>query len=172
MKDQFWAMYVEYIDSEFYYWHYRARATFWNNAINMLSCITSAVGISTWLIWKQLPWLWAIVVGISQGVNAIRHILPFQKQISSVSLMLPELKILLSEIDRDWNSIQLNELSDIQINQRIFTYNERYLQLENKHIKDTSFPRKKWCQKKAEIDRVNFFNQHYSVKSVTDKILI
>ena len=163
MREKYWALYEELIDTEFYYWHYRSRSAFWEKATNIITCISSAAGIATWIIWKQHEWVWAIVVGASQIINAIRHLFPFPKQISAVSLFLPELKRLINEVDRDWNKINSGTMTDDDANLQIYKYKERLLDLESKYISDTSFPRKRLCQYKALKDRENYFFQNYGI---------
>jgi hypothetical protein len=166
MRDKYWAMYCEFVDSKFYYWHYRDCATCKNNIINTFLCIASFSGIASWLIWKQISWVWAIIVGVSQVASAIRGLLPYSNQISSISLFIPEIDLLINEVDHDWYSVDRNKLDDDEINNLIFDYKKRFSLLEHKYINNTNFSRIKCCENKAIKDRELYFFQHYDIEDI------
>lgn len=163
MRDKYWALYTYLVDCKFYYWHYREHSTFWDTAINLFLCITSVGGIATWAVWKQLPWLWAIIVAASQLINSFRKYLPFSKRITSVTMLLPELDGLINEIDHVWDKVDTG-MEDEEISDAVYQFNCRYTELEYKYAKDSYFPRKKRCEKESLVDRENYFFQKYGIK--------
>lgn len=164
MRDKYWAMYIELIDSKYYYWHYRARSTFWDNVINAVSLLTTAYGITSWALWKQFYVAWAVLVGTAQVLSTMRPILPFSRRIIDTNFLFPDLDELVNEVDHDWDKI--DSLSDLEISDLIYAYNQKYIKLENKYAKGADFPRNKCCQEKAVRDRANYFKQHYDVDTI------
>lgn len=159
MRDKYWSMYEEIVDSYYYYWHYRARAVRLSNLINCISCIASVTSISSWLIWNSVPWLWAIILAAAQMINAIRHLFPFSRQITSTGMLIPEVKLLLNEVDHEWDII--DDLPESEINDRVLRKRNEFALLENKYIGDAYFPRRSRCEKKAINDRRAYFFQHH-----------
>jgi hypothetical protein len=163
MRDKYWAMYAKLVDAKYYYWHYRNHATFGDLAINIFLCVTSISGIASWMIWRQFPWVWAIVVGAAQVANAIRGFLPFKKQKEAVISFAPELEHLINEVERSWNLINLG-IPDSEIVQMIFEYNEMFTSIENKYINEIYFPVNKRLLNKSSKDRIAYFFQIYDIE--------
>lgn len=160
LKEKYFAMYSSFIDAKYYYWYYRQRSVGWDNLINIILSITSIGGIGAWTVWRQLPFVWAAIVGMSQIINAFRKFLPFSGQISATNSLIPEIDMLVNDVDHDYFKV-LNDLYDNEINELIFQYNKRFIALENRLTKGSNFPMNKKCFKKAEIDRENYFYQAY-----------
>lgn len=163
MRDKFWTLYVDLVQSRYYYEHYQHHAVRVDRAIQIFTSITSASSIASWFVWNQLNWLWAFLIALSQLVNVIYRFLPYPKQIESVNYILPDIKKLMNSVDYYWGLIETNCPSENEINKKIFDYKNQYQCLEQKYINDSVFPPKGSVTKKADTDRVKYFYERYGI---------
>ncbi len=144
MRNEYWAMYNQMKFNEFYYSHYLTESILINRFISVVTCIVSAASIASWAIWDVLGVFWAILVGISQAITTIHHLLPFSDRITSLTFLTSELSQLLTDISRDWNRINYSDskISDDEIIELIYKHERQYDELVAKYIGFTSLPEK------------------------------
>jgi hypothetical protein len=159
MREKYWAMYNQLVMNRYYYWHYRNRAYKIDRIIKCCLGVVGAGSIASWTIWNRAPYVWAVIVGLTQILAAIQQFLPFSERVIKVNYYLPELVNLLYEIDSDFARIDLMDYDSI--NDLIANYEIRANALESKFIGSTYFPRSKRCTKRAETDQKNYFLQRF-----------
>lgn len=163
MRDKFWTLYTDLVQSRYYYEHYQHHAVCVDRTIQVFTSITAASSIASWFIWNQLNWLWAFLIALSQIINVIYRFLPYSKQIESVQYILPDIKELMNSVDYYWSFIDLNNPAENDINEKILDYKNQYQYLEQKYIDDSIFPPKDSITKKAEDDREKYFFERYGI---------
>jgi hypothetical protein len=160
-------MYYRFVYNKFYYELYGSSATLWNFWICIIACVFSFTGISTWYIWKQLPWLWAIIIGISQVINAIRGYLPFSKRIPIIKYYTYELECLINKVDTAWRKIDSNayNFSEIEINELIEAYEKQFTEIDQRYIENSLFRNKNRYVTEATKLRDKYFEDKYHTPS-------
>ena len=176
MRDKYWAMYHQMKFSEYYYSHYLSLTVVIDRCISAFTCLVSAAGVASWWIWKSLGVAWAVLVGVSQAISAIRHLLPYSKRMTSLGFLTPAMSQLLNEISRDWSRIDYSSeaVSNDEIINLIYEYECRYAGLLSKHLGAASLPDNKYCIRKAADDQKSYFRQRYGLnfKTTTDSEVI
>lgn len=148
MRNEFWNMLIEIKRCERYYWHYKIHSEKVLRGLNAFIGFASCAGIASLAIWKNLWFIWGAIVAIAQALGAIQHLLPYSKQITSISYLLPDLDKLINEINYVWGTI--DELSDKEINDLIFKYRNEFVDLESKYVGNTFFPEIPKCSRKSD----------------------
>lgn len=149
-------------NNSFYYWQYRDLSQKINFWINVFTSITSYAGVAGWLVWQQYPFLWAIILGCSQTIFAISHLLPWQERITKINYFLPKLQALNLEVQHGWENIE--NMSAEDISKLIFNFQNKYLVLEQEYIGFTSFPHRKTCADKANAELKAYINYFYNIE--------
>ena len=165
-RGSFWTMYNEVKYAEYYYWHYKDLSEKWNRYIKAGMCIASTAGVASWFIWQQFAIVWAIVIALSQVIRAIEHLFPFSRRITVINFFLPDLGLLINEIEHDWYKTE--SMDSEAINELTFEYKNRLAALESKYISDTYFPRNEKCFAKALKDKEAYFEQHYDLQNIEE----
>lgn len=55
------------------------RINYIGNGYSIFLSLASASSVATWAMWKELPYLWAAIVAISQVLHVVKPYLPFSK---------------------------------------------------------------------------------------------
>lgn len=168
MRDTYWAMYTALKDKDFYYRNYRISSHRINTWMTIFCAVMSVTSIERWLFWKQLPYLWAFLLAVSQIIQIIQPYMSFSKQVVALDYLLPELEKLMIDIEYHWNLIE--EISDQQVAKLIHKYEIQYMQLDNKFIGSTHMPLRKRCQKAARKEAIAFFYQKYQINQEVENI--
>jgi hypothetical protein len=150
--------------TEYYYRQYKNRATRRATFIKGFLAICSAASIGSWAIWNELQIVWMIILAVSQILNAIQFLFPYQTQISTMNFFIPELCSLLNRIEHDWDKVRghtATALNDDQISLLILEYDNEFYTLENKYIGNTYMPYSNSCKKKAIKYRDDFCKARY-----------
>jgi len=81
---------------------YHEKSELINKAINIFLAITSSSSICGWAIWSRYDFIWAIIIALSQLINAIKHFLPYRNRLKSLRSILFEFEELLTSSEMRW----------------------------------------------------------------------
>lgn len=80
--------------------------------IGYFLAIAASASIGGWAVWQKYWLVWALVIAASQVLNAIRHILPYQKRVEVLQGVLPELNRLLLDAERGFYDVSQGLITD------------------------------------------------------------
>ena len=166
MRDEYFLMFQELKYCEYYYFHYSIRSSRINKLIKGLIAIGASASLATVLITNEYKIIFFVIIIMSQILLTLEHLFPFSKQSTTLSFLLPDLRVLNYNIAHDF--FEIDDLSDKNINERIYNYYSKYQGLEQKYIGDTHFPYSNKCKKKATQDCDDFFLTNYNVKCIEE----
>jgi len=164
MKVKYWAMYEQVVFDKYYYWHYKARSERISRIIKGFVTVCTCGGIAAWFSFSQWQIAWAIIIGISQVIGALDYLYPYSRQINTINFYLPDLKLLIARIDHVWDKVNgacQPVLSDEDVSDFILEFSNAQINLEQKYIGDTYFPRSKCVEQKASKDSEDYMNQRF-----------
>ncbi|MFO0826737.1 MAG: hypothetical protein U0572_01200 [Phycisphaerales bacterium] len=84
----------------------------------LLSCviaIASSASIGAWAIWQVVPVVWAGIVALSQVVQAVRHLFPWEAQIEAAGCLSKSLTDLAIDAEERWFDVANGELTEQEI---------------------------------------------------------
>lgn len=105
--------------------------------LKMLLAVASSSSIGAWVVWKDLSWVWASIIALSQVVSAINPFLPYKGRIKAYSSLLHELEELMIRAEFKWHAIAEGKLTAAEINKARFEVRAAKQKSLKKHIQVT-----------------------------------
>lgn len=161
MRERYWNFYFSIKHESFYYKHFQLLLSRINRGITAILALTTLSSIAAWDIWNKYRIIWAILICFSQVLQAIFPKLPYNDLLISTRFMISSLDKLLLDIEYDWLSIDVHDLSDDKILASLKKHQRNYSDLVNQFYSGEYLPVIKYCEKKAERDCKNFFSVTY-----------
>jgi hypothetical protein len=109
-------------------------------AVELVKAIGSGGGIAGWVVWRDLPFLWAGVIAAAQFLDATKHVFPFARQHKAASNLTVALELLYIDAEEEWESIHLGTLSNEAIVEGWTRLRRLQLQAEREHFPDGFAP--------------------------------
>lgn len=136
MQEKYWNYLVQIKAWIFYLDIYAEKSFKWDRRINILGAIASSSSIAAWAIWKELSYIWALIIALSQVLTAIKDYFPFGRRLKALKPFIDELKILYIRMEYDWFKVSEGELTEKEINQLLFNYKKEFSEIETKYLKE------------------------------------
>jgi hypothetical protein len=163
MQERFWYAFAQMKHHELYYRKYYERSMWMDRIILTIVLLASAAGLISWLQ-EMLPvWACSSLIVIGQGLSITSHLLPYKSQNVALKLMLPEMGLLLLEVEYAWNSSRINDYCAEHINDVLLHYEREFKKLQNRFTNE-DFIVNKGCNVAADKETVAYFNR----KNYTD----
>lgn len=127
IKERYWNFLVKLKVEIKYFSRYAAHCEKWDNRINWFVAIVSSGSVSIWAIWQDMDVLWAILVGASQVLNLSKQYLPYHVNGAKLKKVSHEFEAIYLKAERDWFNVSTGRLTDTEINELLFDYQEQQL---------------------------------------------
>ena len=163
MREEYWNMYVSMKHKTYYFKHYSILLYHINWVIIGVCTLFSVTSITTWLVWRYIPWAWGILTAFVQVLQFLHTFMPFTKRATALQYMLSQLDTLMIEMEHDWRTINIEDYQDPKISKLIKGHKRTYSNLSIQFTSDISMPYNKLCDKKAEKECKNFFFYYYNL---------
>ena len=131
-----------------------------NLGIKIFLKLTSTSGIAGWLVWGELGVLWAVLIGASQVIEAIKQYLPYEKNVPPLKAVIAALENLFIESDLVWYNVAESELTEKEIHQAMVKIKSSNIKLEEKFLTNIEVPHYKRFINKAEITSDTYFSNY------------
>jgi len=115
IRQFYWDFFINAKFSQIYYGLYLEDSYKWMRFINSFLAIASSTSIAAWVIWNDIPLLWAAIIALSQVISAIKQYFPFNDRIARLSKMNPLIDTILDDMELTWIDISENKVTDEQI---------------------------------------------------------
>ncbi len=132
--------------------------------LQVLLAVTSSGSIGGWALWNEFGFIWAFIIAVSQVVNAIRHLLPFQKRIKALSGLTRELEELFLHAEREWYNVGEGRLANEEIHQAQMEIKDRKRQYHDRHMKAMYLPERSKYLEIAEEKARTYFKNFYDLE--------
>lgn len=164
IQERYWSSLTEKKFALYYIEIHFSKAIQINRAIKIIMAITSCSSIAAWTIWKQLSYLWGIIIALSQVVGVINEYMPYQKRIEDISNLKSEWSAIFLSMEKDWLKVSNGSITENEINDILFEYEKEWNEVDDKYFKDDSLPRKQKCIDYAEEKMGLYFKRKYGEK--------
>lgn len=163
MKDKCFAVFAELKHQEIYMECYREYATRIDIGISCATSLAAAGSIAGWAIWSQLPYLWPVIIAISQVIQVVKPYFPYATRLAALKYLIPETRDLLLDFEHEWDELDIDEGASedryVELSDR---YQKLYLSSESKYLGNGYLPDKKRLSKKTEKLCRSHFSRRYS----------
>ena len=158
-------MYQDLVKAKYYFQFYKSQAARTDRILSIIIAIISSASVASWLIWQKWTFVWAAIIALSNILTILKPYLPYEKRVSAVSYMLPELKTLINDVEHYYNFIVSENINDADINNNIRIFKQKYTELESKFIEIANFPDNAYIAEQANVLAENeLIDNYYSVK--------
>jgi hypothetical protein len=97
---------------------YRDEQAWWINRIGLFKAIVTSGTIGAWAIWKDYAFVWGVLLGIAQVLDAAKDYIPQTKHRRNASEFVSELESVIIDARFDWHSIFNGQCSAREIMER------------------------------------------------------
>jgi hypothetical protein len=141
---------------------YRDQQAWWINCIGIFKAIVTSSTIGAWVIWKEYAFVWAVLLGVAQLLDALKEYIPQTKHRRNASEFVSTLENIIIDARFEWHSIFSGQYSASEIMERWRTLAKLLNEMETKHFPD-GLPAKPSRQRLAEEDAKAYFLATYGV---------
>jgi hypothetical protein len=160
-QNRYWQYFVETYGHSRYLHKYYEKCERIDRAISIFMAIATNGSVAGWLIWKHVAWVWAVVIAVSQLINAVKGLLPYSKRKELLRDASQSYAQLVTGIEGDWHSVKSGSLSEAKISKRILKFKTKQDGIENKIFQKGILPEEKRLLSEAKEDTKNHFKRHY-----------
>jgi hypothetical protein len=132
-----------------------------DRAIKIYMAIASSASIGAWVIWRDLSFVWAAIIAISQVLAAISPHLPFRERLKTYSSLLHELEEVFIQAESRWHDVASGRLSEEEINKERTSLRLQKHKLLKKHLPSSVIPDDPQKSERAENLALNYFSTFY-----------
>lgn len=160
-QERFWKelyqlkVHINYVDS-----HVRDSEKY-DRGVKVFMAVASSASIGAWIIWKELSFIWAAIIAISQFLAAVRPHLPFKERLKNYSAILHELDELFIQSEAKWHDIASGKLDEDEINKARTSLRLQKHKILKKHLPSNVIPDDSEKAGKAESLALDYFSNFY-----------
>ena len=162
MRDRFWGTYQSIVFKKCFFEEHQRRSEsllFWAKVICAAVSILSTLA---WSVSKSLPALWASLIALAQLAQIMPGYIPWAQQLNALCYLLPDLNLLIADLDAEWLRLSLAEPEDpAALTEKSAFYERKYFELENRFTVGVWFPVTKSVVAAAETSKEDYFRVRY-----------
>lgn len=143
--------------------YYRDKSYSIDNAINIFSAISSSASIAGWVIWHDIPYVWAFIIAVSQVLSAIKIYLPYNKRVQNLNSYIEQASKIFLEYEYCWYKVATGELTNNEINEKINELKCKIDKFTNTLIAPINLPINKKFEKSSEIQTDCYFKKYNEI---------
>jgi hypothetical protein len=141
---------------------YRDEQAWWIDRIGLFKVIVTSSTIGAWALWKDYAFVWAVLLGIAQILDAAKDYIPQTKHRRNASEFVSTIENVIIDARFHWHSIFSGQCATGEIMEKWRTLAKLLNETETKHFPD-GLPVKASRQKLAEDDAKTYFLTMYGV---------
>jgi hypothetical protein len=105
--------------------------------------------------------VWAVIIAVSQVMNAIKEFFPYNKMLKLLPPFLGEVKSFYIKVEKDWYNVAGGEMTEDDINTLLYSYKEEFSGIEGKYLKDEVLIEKTRYMKEADQKTDFYFKNNF-----------
>jgi len=146
-----------------YYRLLRNRLTRLNQSVGIIKAVAASGTIAAWAIWKQATLFWAAIIAASQLIDAVKDVIPFQRNNKSANDVVNTLDTILIDSQFEWEDIFAGHLPDNEISTRRRKIVRLRVEAERKHFPDGHVVSRRLFAL-ARVEARNYLSAMYEVR--------
>lgn len=131
IRDKIWYFYVDSKTNEILSSLVMKRYQKWDLAANIFLVITTSSSVAAWTFWKELPVLWALIIGLSQLLTIIKPYFLFPKYIKAFNEKSIQWQHLSLSLEETWFQFNNNLIDEVKAIDRFFELKRQTLTFDN-----------------------------------------
>lgn len=90
---------------------YRNRVGRWVRGVEIVKAVASSGAIAGWVVWRNIPLVWAFIIAAAQLLDALKNVFPFARIHKASSDLTVALELLCFDAEDEWESIRAGGMS-------------------------------------------------------------
>jgi hypothetical protein len=161
IQAQYWNEIVQ-LKAHVYYLGYHCRsADRWDFWVKVILAFSSSSSIAGWALWNDYSFVWAAIIAVSQVINAIKQLLPFEKRRKALTQVGHELSNLFTKAETDWYYVANGSLTEEDIHLKRMSLQKEKMDCVHRLLSDIMLPAAKLLEDKAAKDASDYFQNVY-----------
>lgn len=132
-----------------------------DRGIKIFLALAASGGIAAWAVWDELQRVWALIIAISQVLNAVGHLLPWEKRLKVTSSLVFDMEEIFLFAEGRWFDVAEGNLTSRQINELIMELKRKKNRVYSKLMKDVVLPDRPGFIRKAQQSAADYFRSSY-----------
>ncbi|HTB45852.1 MAG TPA: hypothetical protein VK741_19685 [Acetobacteraceae bacterium] len=141
---------------------YRDEQAWWINRIGLFKAVVTSSTIGAWAIWKDYAFVWGVLLGAAQILDAAKEYIPQTKHRRSASEFVAAIENVFIDARFEWYGIFSGKCPPDEIMERCRKLAKLLNEIETKHFPE-GLPSNPARQKLAEADAQAYFLSTYGV---------
>jgi len=158
---QYWMQFKQFKENAFYLHEFISR----DERIERWRTIGLAIGTSSamgaWLIWKEYPYVWAVVIGLTQFLQVVSPFFPQRQRIKAIHGMSIDMDSLVIKMEDEWHQVARGKLTDDGIHDLLMKYKKKAQSIFDAHMKGADLPENQRLLKRARRSLDIFLSNQY-----------
>lgn len=155
IKDRYWAMLDQHLMEYEYFNHYLLESKRNETIAKIVASFSGSAGVVSLAIWNMQFWdkvefIKPLILSVSGLAAFVSQFLPYSKRAAVAAEVVPELWGAYLQSERDYQQVRHGDLSNDQVNELLYQYENSYHEIKKKHCVDALFPQSKKVKEKAE----------------------
>lgn len=80
-------------------------------AVEVIKAVASSGAIAGWVVWHEIPLVWAFIIAAAQLLDALKGVFPFARTHKAASDLTVALELLCYDAEDEWESIHAGRMS-------------------------------------------------------------
>ncbi|UZS00216.1 hypothetical protein [Chondrinema litorale] len=131
MREKLWYFLVDSKTNQLYSNQILKKYQKFDLYLNVFLVIAASSSIGAWVIWQKLPYLWAVILGVSQLFTIIKPYLLFQKYIKVFSEKSLQWQYLTIDLEEFWYNINYKKMDEDNVSHKFFELKKKAVSFDN-----------------------------------------
>lgn len=120
--------------------------------------VGSSAAIACWTAWSGFAYYWGLIIVVTQVTSVILEYMPYETRKEELSKALSMKKSIYTDMEHDWDEIEINWKSDKEISTLLYKYNKKWENAEDEVFKNNSLAQNEKIRVFAEGEAIRYFD--------------
>lgn len=130
------------------------------NIYSFVLSFVSTSSVAAWAIWQKVPWLWAIIVAVSQIMHIAKPHITFIKHNKEFLELSFDLEVLCLKFEQLWYKHENGNIAAEEAEKEFYILRNKEIEIERSH-KNVCCPRFRGMINKAQQDTGNVLSRNF-----------
>lgn len=160
---RYWRELVEIKQDCFYLEAYLDQTEKLDRGLNIFLALTSSTAIAGWAIWRQIEFVWALLIAGAQVINAVKPWIPYSARLKPLRNLSAETCALAIIAESDRYAVSNGSLTEDDIQAKYIDLKSRKDKMTRSALGEVRLPEAKRLAEAAGVATAAYFLERYGV---------
>lgn len=163
MQQRYWLLMRQTKMSIHYFLLHIRYAEKWEKRFLAFLALTTSTSIGGWVIWNQIPLVWASIIASSHVLTSLKPYFPFASRLKVLPRFIVQLEDILLELERDWPDVAQGRLTEQKIHDKTMNIKSKLTKAERDCLGDVIIPPNALFEASADENANRYFRDNYPI---------